>query len=185
MKERQENVYVLDTCILINDPDILFKLGNNQIVIPTAVIKELDCMKRDPNPEEPRARAARKVTRTLDTLGSHQNIASGAKTSTGSTIRICNRHVRVDDLASNADNRIVGTALKLKEETEHNVILLTTDGNMRNVIRSYGIPAESYPFCSNNLNNRHKKPSAGTAPSWVFIAAMAAVIFFALFLDAR
>lgn len=57
-------------------------------------------MKRNPNLEEPRSTAARKVSRILDRLGSNQDIASGAKTSTGSVIRICHRHVMIDDLSS-------------------------------------------------------------------------------------
>jgi hypothetical protein len=54
----------------------------------------------------------------LDLLGSHQDIASGAKTQTGSVVRICHRNVMIDDLASNADNRIVGAALQLRDENE-------------------------------------------------------------------
>ena len=144
MKQKQLNVYIIDTSVLIADPDIFFKLGSNQIVNPTAVIKELDGMKRNPDPEEPKAKAARKVSRLLDMLGSHQDIASAAKTSTGAVVRICYRHVIIDDLASNADNRIVGTALQLRDENEKNVIVMSCDGNMRNVTRSYGIKAEKY-----------------------------------------
>ncbi|MGO9613521.1 MAG: PIN domain-containing protein [Dissulfurispiraceae bacterium] len=150
MKQERKNIYVIDTCALIDDPDIFYKLGDNQIVIPTAVIKELDYLKRNPDPKEPRAKAARKVVRTLDMLSSQQNIAAGAKTSAGSIVRIIGRHMPIDDLASNADNRVVGTALKLKEETHGKVILVSTDGNMRNVTRSYGIEATGHPLYKEN-----------------------------------
>ena len=185
MKQKQKNIYVVDTCVLIDDPDIFYKLGDSQIVVPTAVIKELDCLKRNPDPKEHRAMAARKVARTLDMLGSHQDIAEGAKTSTGSTVRIINRHVPIDDLASSADNRIVGTALKLKEETDSNVILVSADGNMRNVTRSYGIEATSYPLHHKKRTSGPARSSSTTGAAWNLIAAAVVLILFVLFIGTK
>lgn len=185
MKQGQKNIYVVDTCVLINDPDIFYKLGDSQIVVPTAVIKELDCLKRNPDPKEPKAIAARKVARTLDTLGSHQDIASGAKTSTGTTVRIINRHIPIDDLASSADNRIIGTALKLKEETRGNVIIVSTDGNMRNVTRSYGIEAISNPRYQKSRASESIRSVQTTGSSWNIIAATIVLILIVLLLGAK
>ena len=63
-------------------------------------------------------------------------------------MKICSRFTVIDDLASAADNRIVGTAIKLKEESDsgYEIILVSTDGNMRNIARAYRIRAENYPF---------------------------------------
>jgi predicted ribonuclease YlaK len=155
--EGRNKTYVIDTSVLIEDPDVLYKLGNSEIVIPIAVIKEIDGLKRNPDSGEPRAKAARKVARTLDMLGSLQDIATGARTSAGSTVRICRKHAVIDDLASNADNRIVGSAIKIKEETQGNVILVSTDGNMRTVTRAYGITAKNYPFHPDDAIDRPKE----------------------------
>lgn len=162
----KRKTYVLDTSVVIEDPDVFYKLGDGEVVIPTAVIKEIDGIKRNPDPEEPRAKAARKVARTLDRLGSYQDISTGAITSSGSTVRICNRYTVIDDLASNADNRIVGTAIKLKEESDEKVILVSTDGNMRNIARAYRIRAENYPFYLGDslLNRLKEKPLAERNP---------------------
>lgn len=159
MNRADKKIFVVDTSVLINDPDIFCKVGNNEIVVPTAVIKELDGLKRNPDPEDPTAKAARKVSRILDMLGSHQDISQGAKTPYGSIVRICSRYAFIDDLASNADNRIVGTAIKLRQEILGNVILVSRDGNMRNITRAYGIDAENYPFCSGVVFNSPKKKS--------------------------
>lgn len=140
----KRKTYVIDTSVLIDEPDIFYKLGESEIVVPIAVIRELDGLKK--SEVAATASSARKVSRTLDKLGNTSNIAAGARTSAGSTVRICNRYQTVNDLASVADNKIVGTALKLKEESERNVIMLTTDGNMRNVARAHGLRAEAYPF---------------------------------------
>src|SRR5208337_2988273 len=127
--KQKEKTYIVDTSVLIDDPDLFYKLGKSQIVVPTAVIRELDGLKN--STVAATASSARKVSRTLDRLGNKQNIASGARTSAGSTVRICNRYQTVNDLASIADNKIIGTALKLHEETGTLVTVLTTDGNMR------------------------------------------------------
>jgi len=159
----RKKIFVIDTSVLIEDPDVLFKLGGNEIVIPTAVLKELDGLKKHPDPNEYRAKAARQVTRTLDMLGSYQDISTGDRTSAGSIVRICNQYKVVDDLASSADNRIVGTAIKLKEEGTGRVILVSTDGNMRNVTRSYKIKAENYPF---SLGDSVDRPKARLLEEW-------------------
>ena len=139
-------VLVVDTCVFIKDPDIFYKIGNDEIVVPGAVIKELDGLKRHPDPENPKARAARKVSRILDELGSRQDISKGARTSAGSTVRIFTSYKMIDDLASNADNRIVGAALALREKTGRDIVLVSMDGNMRNVARGYSLTAANYPF---------------------------------------
>ena len=144
--DKKKKTYVLDTSVVIEDPDVFYKFGDGDIVLPTAVIREIDGLKKNPDPDDPRAKAARKVARFLDRLGSREDISIGARTSTGFTVRICSRYTAIDDLASNADNRIVGTAIRLKEECSNNVILVSADGNMRNVTRAYGIRAENYPF---------------------------------------
>jgi rRNA-processing protein FCF1 len=159
----RKKIFVIDTSVLIEDPNVLFKLGGNEIVIPTAVIKELDGLKRHPDPDEHRAKAARQVTRTLDMLGSYQDISTGARTSAGSIVKICNQYQVIDDLASSADNRIVGTAIRLKEQSAGRVILVSTDGNMRNVTRSYKIKAENYPF---SLGDSVDRPKARLLEEW-------------------
>jgi PhoH-like ATPase len=149
MKMRQDNIYVVDTSVLIDDPDIFYKLGNNQIVVPIAVLKELDGIKRNLDPHKRESKSARKVSRTLDQLGSRQDIVKGATTVTGAIVRIYSGHILIDDLASIADNRIVGAALKLTDEGNANVTVLSADANMRNVTRAYGIRAEGYPLRRN------------------------------------
>jgi len=142
--DARETIYVVDTSVLMADPKVLFRLRCSQIVIPLAVIKELDGLKNNKN--KARASAARRVTLILDELGSTQDIVSGAETFSGSVVRIFSRYIAIDGLASAADNKIVGAALSLKlDAIKANVIVLTRDGNMRNVTRAYGMKAENYP----------------------------------------
>jgi len=143
-----ENVFVVDTSAVINDPDIFFNLGRHRIIVPTAVIKELNGLRR--STVSRKASAAKRASRTLDDLGYRQNMAFGALTPVGSSVRIFNRYMTVNELKGWADNRIVGAALKLKKENRHyNVVLVTNDRDMQNVTISYGIQAENYPFSKN------------------------------------
>jgi predicted ribonuclease YlaK len=150
--DKNNKTYVLDTSVLIEDPDVFYKLGDGDIVLSTAVIKEIDGLKK--NPDDVRAKAARKVARTLDRIGSYGDISRGARTFTGSRVMITPEYTEIDALASNADNRIVGTAVRLQKEAGNEVILVSTDGNMRNVTRSYGITAENYPPGLNEANDK-------------------------------
>ena len=138
-------IYVLDTTVLVHDPDIMFKLGNATIVIPIAVIRELDGLKR--SGEKNVAYSARQVARTLDRISSYDDTRTGVKLSSGGILMTYTDYAVIDDLASQGDNRVVGAAIKLKEDAGgSDVTILTTDINVRNVARSYGLKAEFYPF---------------------------------------
>jgi PhoH-like ATPase len=143
-----ENVFVVDNSAVINDSDIFFNLGRHRIIVPTAVIKELNGLKR--STVSRKANAAKRASKTLEDLGYRQNMAFGALTSVGSRVKIFNRYMTVNELKGWADNQIVGAALKLKKENRHyNVVLVTNDRDMQNVTISYGIQAENYPFSRN------------------------------------
>ncbi len=139
----KKKTYVLDTTVLIYDPDIFYKLGDADIVVPLAVIKELDGLKK--SDVELTAQAARKIARTLDRWGSYADLIAGVKLPTNATVYIYTDYEDIDGLESQADNRIVGAALKIKREKDIDVILVTTDTNMRTVARAYGIRAEYMP----------------------------------------
>ena len=42
-----EKIYVLDTNVLVHDPEAILRFEDNDIVLPIAVIEELDGLKRD------------------------------------------------------------------------------------------------------------------------------------------
>lgn len=60
-----QKTYILDTNVLIHDPDSIFNFEDNVVVIPYPVIQELDSLKKAPNGK---AFAARKVIRYLNNL---------------------------------------------------------------------------------------------------------------------
>ena len=146
----KKKTYVLDTTVLIYDPDVFYKLGDADIVIPLAVISELDGLKNSDS--ELVAKAARKVARTLERFGSYADLISGVKLPTNAVLSIYKEYEVIDDLESQADNRIVGAAIKIKKQIGKEVVISTSDTNMRIVARAYGIKADHYPHeaISNN-----------------------------------
>ena len=57
--------YILDTNVLLHDPESLFSFEDNAIVLPLSVIEELDRIKRR---SDEVGRNAREVSRRLDEL---------------------------------------------------------------------------------------------------------------------
>jgi len=76
---KKDRTFVLDTTILLYDPDIFYRL-QGRIVIPSSVIKEIDGLKRR---DDNVGYAARKVARTLDVLGSYEDFGAHGDLATG------------------------------------------------------------------------------------------------------
>ena len=66
--------FILDTNVLLHDPQSLFKFQDNNIIIPITVIEEVDRFKKDMNET---GRNARQISRILDTMREKGSLASG------------------------------------------------------------------------------------------------------------
>jgi PhoH-like ATPase len=49
--------FVLDTNVLLHDPQALLRFQDNQVVVPIEVVEEIDRFKRDPSEKGRNARA--------------------------------------------------------------------------------------------------------------------------------
>ena len=77
--------YVLDTNVLLYDPQAIFKFEDNDVIIPIYVIEEVDQFKRE---STERGRNARHVARLLDGLRERGSLASGVTLDTGGNLKI-------------------------------------------------------------------------------------------------
>ncbi len=108
--------YVLDTCVLLADPDALFRFDEHDVVIPLAVVEELD---RKKTAMDEVGRNAREVIRHLEALraASSNGLRDAVPLGEHGTIRIENNHIGtelpnyLDPMA--ADNRILAVAMGL------------------------------------------------------------------------
>jgi len=73
MKKR---VIVLDTNVLLHDPESPLHFTNDNVVIPIQVVEEVDRFKRDPSEK---GRNARRVSRLLDGFREKGNLSSGVR----------------------------------------------------------------------------------------------------------
>ncbi len=144
----QEKVFVLDTNVLLHDPDAFSKFPRHQVIIPVTVIEELDKLKRTPGEL---GKNARHAIRRLDTL-KHNAKTEGdlhkgvLLDENGSTIRI-SMEVKRDfqgliDLHLN-DNKIIMSALELVDHG-YRVVFVSKDFAARLKAEAIGLEAEDY-----------------------------------------
>lgn len=76
---------ILDTNVLLHNPNTLFSFEDNHVVIPFAVIEEIDNQKRR---QDEIGRNARVVSRMLDDLRIDGSLSEGVLLKTGGKIRV-------------------------------------------------------------------------------------------------
>lgn len=142
-----EKIFVLDTNVLIHNPQSMFAFEENRVVIPIVVIEEIDQFKKG---IDEKSRNARQIGRYLDALRTRGSLQDGVKTEKGGTIQIT-----VNNEISSAaqqyffvdrnDNLIIGTALYMKNKyPEAQVTLVSKDANVRIKADCVGINAENF-----------------------------------------
>jgi PhoH-like ATPase len=142
-----KKVFVLDTSVLVHDPQALRVFQDNDIVIPLAVVEEIDSHKKR---QDEVGRNARRVSAFLDKLRGIGHLDAGVPLGANQgTIRVELNHQLTDRLPSaldraKLDNRIIAVALALKESFSYPVILVTKDINMRIKADALGIAADDY-----------------------------------------
>uniref|UniRef100_A0A832A1A5 PhoH family protein n=1 Tax=Desulfacinum infernum TaxID=35837 RepID=A0A832A1A5_9BACT len=138
--------YVLDTNVILHNPNAIFSFQDNHIVIPLAVIEEIDDQKKR---QDEVGRNARLFSRLLDELRSRGPLSQGVPLPNGGLIRVEVNHVAENGLprefdGHKYDNRILGLAHALAKERNGPVILVTKDLNLRIKADVVGIRAEDY-----------------------------------------
>ena len=140
-----KKTFVLDTNVLLFDPQAINKFGQSDVYIPLIVVEELDRFKKDQNEN---GRNARMFSRIVDELRRKGSVTKGVELASGGTLIISvnesidKLHQSIIDLEL-ADNKILSSALSLQEKGK-DVLLVTKDINLRLKADIIGIPAEDY-----------------------------------------
>lgn len=141
-----KKTYILDTNVLLHDPESLFSFEDNAIVLPLSVIEELDRIKRR---SDEVGRNAREVSRRLDELRAQGRLSEGVGLANGGSVRIeingnqPDNHPYGIDL-NTTDNRILALAYALMNHGQTRVILVTKDLNLRIKADVLGLAAEDF-----------------------------------------
>lgn len=145
--------FVLDTNVLLHDPAALTRFEDNNILIPIEVVEEIDRFKRDP---AEKGRNARQVSRLLDALRAHGNLADGVPNGEqGGTLKVV--FCRAETLSQlppelkggSGDNNILAVALEEQRLQavlggQPPVVLVTKDTNLRIKADAVGLIAQDY-----------------------------------------
>lgn len=138
--------YILDTNVLLHDPNSILNFQENTVLIPIDVIEEVDRFKREPSEL---GQNARSVSRCLDDLRAKGRLSEGVPLTNGGRLRIV-FHERgsigsVTFGENTVDSRILSLAHAIFKATpDVPTILVTKDINLRIKADSLGLQAEDY-----------------------------------------
>ena len=139
---------ILDTNVLLHNPQSINSFPGDKVVIPIEVIEEIDQFKRNVTEL---GRNSRSVAQILDRLRRQGNLGKGVELDNGSVLQIIyedvDTTVQLKGLKSGnrVDNRIMALAVHLREKSdEGEPVIVTKNVNLRLKADSLGIEAEDY-----------------------------------------
>lgn len=137
--------YILDTNVLLHSPNALFAFNEHFVILPEVVLEELDRFKSEASD---RGANSRQVSRIIDSLLSKGNLLEGIPINDyGGILKIETNHLNTKMPEhwdpSKADNRILQVCKGLSE-SNHNVILVSRDTNLRVKATILNIQAEDF-----------------------------------------
>lgn len=138
--------YILDTNVLLHDPNSLNNFADNNVLIPIEVIEEIDRFKRE---SSELGQNARTVSRALDSLRAAGSLSKGVKLENGGKLRIIFHQNGTDSkiLFGNktVDSQIVAVAKEVQlAEPKSKVVIVSKDINLRIKADAVGLLAEDY-----------------------------------------
>jgi len=143
-------IVVLDTNVLLADPNSVLSFPRAEVVIPETVLSELDKLKTARVDPDLRFRG-REVSRILFDLSEEGSLVEGVDLPDGGRLRVLpyeadTNHLPEGISARNSDDRILITALQVHRtcEPECEFRLVTNDLNMLLKAQTLGLPVERY-----------------------------------------
>ncbi|MTH52586.1 AAA family ATPase [Bacillus mangrovi] len=144
-------VYVLDTNVLLQDPNSIYSFDDNEVVIPAVVLEEVDSKKRYMDEV---GRNARQVSKLIDALREKGKLHEKIPLHNGGVLRIELNHRSFHELQDifvekTNDNRILAVANNLsnEEKTKEDgrpVIIVSKDTLVRVKADALGLIAEDF-----------------------------------------
>jgi PhoH-like ATPase len=151
------STYVLDTCVLLADPNSPLRFDEHDVVLPLVVVEELDRKKTRLDEVGANARAA---IRLLEDLGasSRGGMREPVTLPGGGSLRIELNGVVSDRLPSvldpkTPDHRILATCLNLREQID--AVLVTKDAALRIKGAQLGVPVQDYRADTAEVDQLH------------------------------
>ncbi len=148
VSKKDKKIFVLDTSVILYSHDAILNFGEHDVGIPITVLEELDNFKKG---NDTKNFEARQFIRFLDGISANhmlQNWIPLNGKNKGSFKVLMNSESDVDAEKifddPKPDHKILNAALKLQQETQHKVVLVTKDISLRLKAKSLNLPAEDY-----------------------------------------
>jgi PhoH-like ATPase len=149
MTKKTPKTFILDTNVILHDPNSIHQFEENDIVIPLTVIEEIDHFKRGSQVININAR---QFARTLDSLTGKALFNGGISLGKGKgKVRVVITNGLCDEIKKafredTPDHRILSCAYELEKSSKikRKHILVTKDVNLRMKAKALGILAEDY-----------------------------------------
>jgi PhoH-like ATPase len=140
-----KKTYVLDTNVLLQNPNSIFMFDDNEVIITDATIQELDKFKKE---KGDRGYNAREAIRNIEGLRKFGSLEKGIKLPSGGTFKIEFNFVNVklpDSWEMSCDNRVLRVCKGLMEvNNRKRVILVSQDAIMRIKADIIKVKAQDY-----------------------------------------
>jgi len=163
---------ILDTSVLLHNPQAIMSFPGACLLIPIEVVEELDEFKREMSE---RGRNSRTFAQLLDNLRKKGRLSEGVEVGGGASVRIAcepsGSDMRAYGLTANGrvDNRILSMALDLRKRSpDEEAVVVTKNVNLRLKADALDIPAEDYEI--------DRSPDADVYTGWQGVAAPAELI---------
>ena len=135
--------YILDTNVLIHNPESIFDFDDNMVIIPIGVIEELDNKKKDPSDV---GRNARHASRLIDSFRGKGDLRKGVPMENGGIIAVrYNGNLGSYYKEKNIDLHVIHIAQEtLKKDKNTPCIIVSKDVNVRIRAEALGLQAQDY-----------------------------------------
>jgi PhoH-like ATPase len=143
-EERMIKNYILDTNVLIHDPQSIFQFQDNHLYVPVYVLEELDRIKSE---QSLRGRNSREACRIIDEFRCQGSLSCGVDVGDGKFFIYVPKERKPLPVAldpNSVDSAILQSVLEIRENTQVRTILVTMDVNLRIRAESIGIQTASY-----------------------------------------
>ena len=141
--------FVIDTNVILYSPNCLETFEENNVIIPSIVLEELDNFKRH---YDPRGFAARQFSRQLDELRIQGDLLKGVETGHGGKLFVrfydedivLPRELEIVGAKTASDNMILNAALSVQKESRSPTIVVSKDINVRIKANILGVESDDY-----------------------------------------
>jgi PhoH-like ATPase len=132
---------VLDTNVILTDPNCIYKFEENEVYIPLIVVEELDRHKKG---HEEKARNARAFTREVDSLRELGDLTKGVDIKTGGKLFVTTPILAENQKLPLGMNLTINDDLILFSALQLGAIVVTRDLNVRLKADALGIKSEDF-----------------------------------------